>query len=396
MADPNWARYAAGTGLGAAALLWVQAFVAPLYPGFDDPPLQVARYYQSNAASIRVQMLLIGVAGILFLWFLGSLRAHLRRAEGDTGRLSAVAFGAGIAVLGPASVAVISTATAAHLAGTGLAVSAMTGPREARLLAGLVAVAPLNDMRLLAYALGWFVQSTAAGRAVWHYGQWPTFSSLILKLPDRAVTLILLANSDGLSSRFPLTSGDVAVSPFAQAFIQAEGTAAEREAKAKAASADECYKRDLAAGMVKVQTERLRGLEGERSMLKSLVDWSARLRIDEREVVGGDDLDVEARGPFADLEGDAERAGRARRGEGAERLDATNTVDVDETARLAEALVRDGASTDVKRFEASVYVACRKGCWRFARATRAARIPMTALIAPPPTSAMNIRGSAGV
>lgn len=71
------------------------------------------------------------------------------------------------------------------------------------------------------YALGWFVQSTVAGRAVWHYGQWPTFSSLILKLPDRDVTLILLANSDGLSSRFPLTAGDVAASPFARAFIEA-------------------------------------------------------------------------------------------------------------------------------------------------------------------------------
>jgi CubicO group peptidase (beta-lactamase class C family) len=71
------------------------------------------------------------------------------------------------------------------------------------------------------YALGWFVQATVAGRAVWHYGQWPTFSSLILKLPDRGVTLILLANSDGLSSRFPLAAGDVGVSPFARAFIQA-------------------------------------------------------------------------------------------------------------------------------------------------------------------------------
>jgi CubicO group peptidase (beta-lactamase class C family) len=71
------------------------------------------------------------------------------------------------------------------------------------------------------YALGWFVQSTVAGRAVWHYGLWPTFSSLILKLPERGVTLILLANSDGLSSRFPLASGDVTVSPFARAFIQA-------------------------------------------------------------------------------------------------------------------------------------------------------------------------------
>ena len=71
------------------------------------------------------------------------------------------------------------------------------------------------------YALGWFVQSTEAGRAIWHYGQWPTFSSLILKLPDRGLTLILLANSDGLSSPFPLAAGDVAVSPFARAFIQA-------------------------------------------------------------------------------------------------------------------------------------------------------------------------------
>src|SRR5262245_23976069 len=79
----------------------------------------------------------------------------------------------------------------------------------------------LTSGRESPYALGWFVQSTAAGRAIWHYGQWPAFSSLILKLPDRGVTLILLANSDGLSSRFPLASGDVAVSPFAGAFIQA-------------------------------------------------------------------------------------------------------------------------------------------------------------------------------
>ena len=79
----------------------------------------------------------------------------------------------------------------------------------------------LTSGRDAPYALGWFVQSTVAGRAVWHYGQWPTFSSLILKLPDRGVTLILLANSDGLSSRFPLTRGDVTVSPFARAFVQA-------------------------------------------------------------------------------------------------------------------------------------------------------------------------------
>jgi CubicO group peptidase (beta-lactamase class C family) len=71
------------------------------------------------------------------------------------------------------------------------------------------------------YGLGWFSQTTTAGRAIWHYGLWPTFSSLILKLPDRGVTLILLANSDGLSARFPLADGDVTVSPFARAFVAA-------------------------------------------------------------------------------------------------------------------------------------------------------------------------------
>ena len=71
------------------------------------------------------------------------------------------------------------------------------------------------------YGLGWFTQTTAAGTAIWHYGLWPTFSSLLLKLPERGVTLILLANSDGLSARFPLADGNVAVSPFAAAFIAA-------------------------------------------------------------------------------------------------------------------------------------------------------------------------------
>lgn len=64
----------------------------------------------------------------------------------------------------------------------------------------------------------------------------------------------------------------------ARAHIQAEGkTAAEREATARAACADAAYLRDLSAGMVRVAQERLRGLEGERSMLKSLIDLSGRI-----------------------------------------------------------------------------------------------------------------------
>jgi len=68
---------------------------------------------------------------------------------------------------------------------------------------------------------------------------------------------------------------------FAQAFLVAEGaSAAQREAHAKAASADAAYERDLAAGLVKACIERLRGLEGERAQLRQLSDWSMRMSLD--------------------------------------------------------------------------------------------------------------------
>ena len=79
----------------------------------------------------------------------------------------------------------------------------------------------LTNSQRSPYGLGWFTQTTDAGHTVWHYGLWPTFSSLLLKVPGRNVTLILLANSEGLSARFPLADGDVMVSPFARAFIAA-------------------------------------------------------------------------------------------------------------------------------------------------------------------------------
>jgi CubicO group peptidase (beta-lactamase class C family) len=78
----------------------------------------------------------------------------------------------------------------------------------------------LRDGRRGPYGLGWFTQSIGGGESiVWHFGLWPSFSSLIVKRPDRGVTLILLANSDGLNARFPMAAGDVRVSPFARAFL---------------------------------------------------------------------------------------------------------------------------------------------------------------------------------
>jgi CubicO group peptidase (beta-lactamase class C family) len=71
------------------------------------------------------------------------------------------------------------------------------------------------------YGLGWFIQIYNGHKVVWHYGQWPQFSALYLKIPESGLTLVLLANSDDLSSRFPLARGDVTVSPFARVFLTA-------------------------------------------------------------------------------------------------------------------------------------------------------------------------------
>jgi CubicO group peptidase (beta-lactamase class C family) len=69
--------------------------------------------------------------------------------------------------------------------------------------------------------LGWFVQTYRGERVVWHFALVPNaYSSLIVKLPARHLTFILLANSDGLSAPFKLSSGDVTRSLFATLFLR--------------------------------------------------------------------------------------------------------------------------------------------------------------------------------
>ena len=69
--------------------------------------------------------------------------------------------------------------------------------------------------------LGWFVQNHRGERVVWHFGLVTNaYSSLILKLPERKLTFILLANSDRLSASFQLSAGDVTKSLFASLFLR--------------------------------------------------------------------------------------------------------------------------------------------------------------------------------
>jgi CubicO group peptidase (beta-lactamase class C family) len=80
--------------------------------------------------------------------------------------------------------------------------------------------APLGaNGRPLPHGLGWFVQSYNGELVVWQFGSGNASSSMVVMIPNRGLTLILLANSAGLTKGFNLAAGDVSVSPFAKAFL---------------------------------------------------------------------------------------------------------------------------------------------------------------------------------
>jgi CubicO group peptidase (beta-lactamase class C family) len=74
---------------------------------------------------------------------------------------------------------------------------------------------------VLPYGIGWYVQEVDGRRVVWHAGWWEqAYTALYLKLPDERLTLILLANSEGMWWGNPLDAAAVERSPFAAAFLR--------------------------------------------------------------------------------------------------------------------------------------------------------------------------------
>jgi D-alanyl-D-alanine carboxypeptidase len=72
----------------------------------------------------------------------------------------------------------------------------------------------------LPHGLGWFVQVYNGETIVWQYGLSANAgSALMMSVPARGITLILLANSEGLVKPFDLSTGDLMVSPFARVFV---------------------------------------------------------------------------------------------------------------------------------------------------------------------------------
>ena len=57
-----------------------------------------------------------------------------------------------------------------------------------------------NSGTKLPHGLGVFVDNNEGVKIIWHYGYWDTFSALIIKIPERELAFVILANTNRLSS----------------------------------------------------------------------------------------------------------------------------------------------------------------------------------------------------
>lgn len=77
-----------------------------------------------------------------------------------------------------------------------------------------------NAGRPTPYGTGWFTEMFAGIRLHWAYGWGESDSSLLLRVPDRKLSLIVLCNSSLLSAAAPLGGGNVLHSPLGAAFLK--------------------------------------------------------------------------------------------------------------------------------------------------------------------------------
>jgi len=196
MNEAKWERWAAATGIAFVVLLVASAFIVPAAPPkANDSIAKITSYYAKHRKALLSAGYLGGVATIFFLWFLGSLRSVLRAAEGGAGRLSAVAFGAGL----------VTTAVAL---GSGAASNAIT-LKVIETPGSAAVIRALFDVSSLALVFIWFPVATlaaATGTVAWRTGvlpKWYAQASLL------AAIVFLVGGSGVYLDSGPLATGGV-------------------------------------------------------------------------------------------------------------------------------------------------------------------------------------------
>jgi len=90
-----------------------------------------------------------------------------------------------------------------------------------------------NGGERLPYGLGWFVTDYHGLKLVWHYGHWGTgFSAMYLKVPEKNVSVVMLANSEALADH---EGEDLTNNVFVCSFLGMWGQAYDCERNSQAA-----------------------------------------------------------------------------------------------------------------------------------------------------------------
>ena len=77
-----------------------------------------------------------------------------------------------------------------------------------------------NSGTPIRYGLGWFITDYHGLKLVWHYGHWGTgFTAIYLKVPQKNVSLVLLANSEALADHQFQGGEDITNNVFACSFL---------------------------------------------------------------------------------------------------------------------------------------------------------------------------------
>lgn len=90
-----------------------------------------------------------------------------------------------------------------------------------RLLATMWTPPTDADGQSASYAYGWWTQTWRGRRLVWHAGRWPdAYAGLLLKVPDKGLTLVALGNTDGLAWASRPQTAQVEKNPLALRFLE--------------------------------------------------------------------------------------------------------------------------------------------------------------------------------
>ena len=98
MDEDRWARLAPVTGI-AAVVLWVVGAVILFSdePGSGASPEEIAAHFAENDGRLLLGAFLFMLGVAFFLWFVGTLRAVVARAEGGVGRVAGIVQAGGVA-----------------------------------------------------------------------------------------------------------------------------------------------------------------------------------------------------------------------------------------------------------------------------------------------------------